>query len=68
TVTVAQPLSDADHERLAEVLGRQYGRPVHLNVLVDPAVLGGLSVEVGDEIIDATMSGRLEDARRRIAG
>ncbi|MDQ3166780.1 MAG: F0F1 ATP synthase subunit delta, partial [Actinomycetota bacterium] len=47
---------------------RTYGQPVHLNVLVDPAVLGGLSVEVGDEIIDATMSGRLEDARRRIAG
>ncbi len=68
TVTVAQPLSDADHERLAEVLGRQYGRPVHLNVIVDERVLGGARVELGDEVVDGTVHSRVENARRRVAG
>ena len=68
SVRAPYELDPQERQRLADALERTYGQPVHLNVLVDPAVLGGLSVEVGDEIIDATMSGRLEDARRRIAG
>ena len=46
----------------------QYGRPVHLNLVVDPSVLGGVSVEIGDDVIDGTVSSRLDDARRRLAG
>ncbi|CAN5755325.1 F0F1 ATP synthase subunit delta [soil metagenome] len=68
TVTVAQPLSDEDHERLAEVLGAQYGAPVHLNVVVDERILGGARVELGDEVVDGTVSSRLQNARRRVAG
>jgi F-type H+-transporting ATPase subunit delta len=68
TVHVARALSSADQERLASALGRQYGRAVHLNVVVDPAVLGGLKVEIGDDVIDGTVSSRLDDARRKIAG
>ncbi|TIC84073.1 F0F1 ATP synthase subunit delta [Nocardioides sp. GY 10127] len=68
TVRVAQPLSAADSERLAQALTRQYGRPVHLNLVVDPALLGGMRVEIGDDVIDGTVSGRLEDARRSLAG
>ena len=67
-VTVARPLDDAAQRRLADALGRQYDRPVHLNVVVDPEVLGGIRVEIGDDVIDGTVVSRLDDARRRLAG
>ncbi|MDQ3415508.1 MAG: F0F1 ATP synthase subunit delta [Actinomycetota bacterium] len=68
TVTVAQPLSDDDHERLAAALATQYGAPVHLNVVVDKRILGGARVELGDEVVEGTVQARLETARRRVAG
>ncbi|WP_210440442.1 F0F1 ATP synthase subunit delta [Nocardioides xinjiangensis] len=68
TVHVARPLSDGDRQRLADGLARTYGREIHLNVVVDPAVLGGIRVEIGDDVIDGTVSSRLDEARRRLAG
>lgn len=68
TVHVARALSAADQQRLASALTRQYGRPVHLNIVIDPQVLGGLRVEIGDDVIDGTVVSRLDDARRKIAG
>jgi F-type H+-transporting ATPase subunit delta len=68
TVRVAQPLSEGDSRRLADALQRQYGRPVHLNVMIDPDVIGGMLVEIGDDVIDGTVSSRLDDARRKLAG
>lgn len=68
TVRTARPLDDADRTRLAEILGRQYATTVHLNVVVDPDVLGGIRVEIGDEVIDGTIATRLDDARRRLVG
>jgi F-type H+-transporting ATPase subunit delta len=67
-VRSAVALSEAESERLAAVLSARYGRTVHLNTIVDPAIIGGLKVSIGDDIIDGTISGRLEDARRHIAG
>ncbi|MDX6324065.1 MAG: F-type H+-transporting ATPase subunit delta [Nocardioidaceae bacterium] len=67
-VRVARPLGDAERDRLAEALSSQYGRPVHLNVVVDPSLVGGLVVEIGDDVIDGTVAGRIDDARRRLAG
>jgi F-type H+-transporting ATPase subunit delta len=68
TVRVARPLSAADLRRLGEILDTQYDATVHLNTVVDPDVLGGVRVEIGDQVIDGTISGRLDDARRRLAG
>ena len=68
TVRVAHELTEADRDRLAAALQRQYDRPVHLNVLVDPEVLGGIRVEIGDDVIDGTVAARLADARRLLAG
>ncbi|WP_122818185.1 F0F1 ATP synthase subunit delta [Nocardioides pantholopis] len=68
TVRVARDLSEGDRQRLADALARQYGRRVHLNLLVDPDVLGGIRVEIGDDVIDGTVSSRLDDARRRLVG
>lgn len=67
-VRVGKPLADGDQERLRSALSRQYGREVHLNVVVDPAVIGGIKVEIGDDVIDGTVASRLDDARRRLAG
>jgi len=67
-VRSAVALTDTEHDRLAAALAAQYGRDVHLNVVIDPDVLGGIKVEIGDEVIDGTVAGRLDDARRRMVG
>ncbi|WP_371403953.1 F0F1 ATP synthase subunit delta [Kribbella sp. NBC_00662] len=68
TVRVATDLSEAERTRLATALGRQYGRDIQLNVIVDPNVVGGVRVDIGDEVIDGTIAARLDEAQRRIAG
>ncbi len=65
-VLVARPLTQEQHDRLASVLGRQLGRDVSLQVVVDPEVIGGVQVTVGDEIIDGTVAGRLHDAHQQL--
>lgn len=67
-VVVARTLSEQQQERLAAGLARQYGRPVRLNIDVDPGLVGGLRVSVGDDVIDGSLSTRLAEARRRLAG
>ena len=67
-VTTAVPLTPEQERRLTDVLGRLYGRRIGLQVTVDPSVLGGLVVRVGDEVIDGSVVHRLEDAQRRLAG
>jgi F-type H+-transporting ATPase subunit delta len=67
-VTTAVALTEAQERRLADVLGRLYGRTVGLQVIVDPSVLGGLIVQVGDEVIDGSIAHRLEVAGRRLVG
>jgi len=67
-VRVAQALADDEEKRLAAALSAQYDRTVHLNTVVDPSVLGGIHVSVGDEVIDGSVSSRLDEAARRLAG
>ncbi|MEW2129658.1 F0F1 ATP synthase subunit delta [Streptomyces sp. NPDC005435] len=67
TVTSAVPLSDPQKRRLGDALAKLYGRRMHLNLDVDPDVVGGLRVQVGDEVINGSIADRLEDAGRRMA-
>lgn len=67
TVRVAAPLTAEQEARLAATLSGQAGRAVNLHVVVDPSVVGGIKVELGDEVIDGTVAGRLADARRHLA-
>ncbi|GAB2706967.1 F0F1 ATP synthase subunit delta [Kitasatospora kifunensis] len=67
-VTTAVPLSDGQRERLSGALAKLYGRPVLLNIDVDPTVVGGVRVQIGDEIIDGTVSSRLDGARQALEG
>jgi len=66
-VRVAVALTDRQRQRLAATLARTYGHQVHLNVVLDPKVTGGMTVRVGDELIDGSVASRLAEARRRLA-
>lgn len=67
-VTSAVPLSDRQKQRLGAALAKIYGRQMHLSLDVDPEVLGGIVVRVGDEVINGTIAERLDEATRRMAG
>jgi F-type H+-transporting ATPase subunit delta len=67
-VVAAGPLTQQQQERLSATLHRIYARPMALHVEVDPSILGGLVIRVGDEVIDGSATGRLEQLRRRLAG
>ena len=67
-VHTAKPLGTTEITRLTQSLGKTYGATVHLHVVEDPTLIGGLRVEIGDDVIDGTVSAKLDNARRRIAG
>lgn len=67
-VVAPVPLTPEQEERLANTLTRIYSRPIALHVEVNPDLQGGLVIKVGDEVIDGSVTGRLEELRRRLAG
>lgn len=67
-VTVAAPLSEQQYTRLGSALEAHYGKPVTLQVVQDPAVMGGIRIQVGDEVVDGTVLRRLDEARRHVTG
>jgi F-type H+-transporting ATPase subunit delta len=67
-VRAATELSAAQRQRLLAALSATYGQGIHLNVVHDPTVIGGVSVQIGDELIDGTAASRLAEVRRKLAG
>jgi len=65
-VTTAVALTDDERSRLRAALANLYGHDVHLQIELDPQVIGGLVVQVGDEVIDGSVAGRLAQARQRL--
>ncbi|MFQ6170081.1 F0F1 ATP synthase subunit delta [Oryzobacter sp. R7] len=67
-VTVAAPLDEQQSARLRSALEAHYGKSVTLQVVLDPTVMGGIRVQVGDEVVDGTVLRRLDEARRHVTG
>ncbi len=65
--TTAIELDPAERDKVADELSKQLGKEVRLDVLVDPRVLGGLKLQYGDRVVDATVATRLQQLRRRLA-
>ena len=59
-------LSDAQKKKLTDSLTKQIGQPVHLNIEIDPSVIGGLAIRFGDEVIDGTISKRVAEASQAL--
>jgi F-type H+-transporting ATPase subunit delta len=67
TATTAVELSKADRDVIQRELSKRLSKDVRLSVDVDPRILGGLRVQFGDHVIDATVASRLQQLRRRLA-
>lgn len=66
TVTTATPLKKEQIKRLVEVYSAKVGRQVHINSVVDPTVLGGMRIQVGDEVTDSTVVAQLQNLHRKV--
>ncbi len=66
-VHVAVPLTSEQRSRLAAALASAHGHDVHLNVVHDPELIGGMSVRIGDELINGSVASRLAELRRDVA-
>ena len=66
-VRTRSALSAAQSARLEALMTAQVGQPVHLNYEIDPSVIGGVSVRFADELVDGTISTRLQEAGRALA-
>jgi F-type H+-transporting ATPase subunit delta len=67
-VTSAVHLDEQQQARLRSALEGTYGKTVVLQTIVDPEVVGGIHVRVGDEVVDGTISRRIDEARRHVTG
>jgi len=66
-ITSAVELDPSVAERIGDEIGRQTGRTVELTSTVDPDVIGGIVLRVGDSILDASIRTRLENLRKQVA-
>ena len=67
TVYAATTLPIAQAERLRSVLSATYG-DLRINQVVDPSIIGGLRVQIGDDVIDGSIASRLAELRLQLAG
>jgi F-type H+-transporting ATPase subunit delta len=68
TVSVTRPLTETQTSRLQAALNALYGRELKINMNVDPALIGGIRIQVGDEVVDASVLNRLGQLQRQLAG
>ena len=61
-------LSPDQEARLAALLSATYGRAIGVRTQIDPSVMGGLVIRVGDELIDGSVASRIAAARSALAG
>ena len=66
TVTTATPLSKEQVEKIIAIYSAKTGHPVHINSVVDPTVMGGMRIQVGDEVTDNTVVAQLQHLQRTV--
>ncbi len=66
-VTTAIPLSDSATQKMEATLSELVGEAVFLKMSVDPDILGGIMVHLGDRIIDGSLKGQLDQLREGIS-
>ena len=66
TVTTATPLSKEQVKKLVAIYSAKTGHPVHINSVVDPTVIGGMRIQVGDEVTDNTVVAQLQHLQRTV--
>ena len=67
TVTTAVELDLAERDKVAKQLSERLGKEVRMTVVVDKKILGGLTLQYGDHLIDASVATKLQQLRRRLA-
>lgn len=65
-VTSAVPLTSEEEEKILRFLQAQFGRDLKLETSVDPQILGGLLIKVGDQVVDKSLSGRLKEIKEKL--
>ncbi len=66
-VTVARPMTDGEQQEIQQRLRALTGKDVQIHMAVDPSILGGVVVRIGDQVIDASVEGRLDRLRQELA-
>jgi F-type H+-transporting ATPase subunit delta len=66
-ITVANSISDGQAEQLRANLAKTYGQAIKLNIEVNPAIIGGIVVEVAGEIIDGSIASRMSHLKQELA-
>jgi F-type H+-transporting ATPase subunit delta len=67
TVTTAVELAPDERDRVAAQLAKSLGKEIRLSVVVDAGILGGMKLQYGDRLVDASVATRLQQLRRRLA-
>jgi F-type H+-transporting ATPase subunit delta len=67
-VSSAAPVAAEQLQRLERGLAKQFGRSLRVNLVIDPSILGGLRVQVGDQVIDGSVATKLSELRLQLAG
>ncbi|WP_054952483.1 F0F1 ATP synthase subunit delta [Flaviflexus massiliensis] len=62
-VTAAAPLAVEQEQRLTEILTKKYGKPVEIHVGIDPALIGGVRISIGPDVIDGSLASRINHVK-----
>jgi F-type H+-transporting ATPase subunit delta len=65
-VTAAERLSDAELDHVREKLETMTGKKVELTLKIDPDIIGGIIIRIGDQVIDGSVRNKLEKMRARL--
>ena len=68
TVTSAKPIAAEQLVRLQQGLSKSYATQMSINVVIDPAIIGGIRVQIGDDVIDGSVASRINELRLQLAG